>query len=607
MRISWKPPLYGPNPYSKRPVVVANLSSDAEIDLKNLACAARELWSISGFDFSGLDGLIDFEKNSALSVIAQYSTAWSRLVLNHVRGYILDNGVASTKDGIELWVGFHDPKLSQYAVQFSISSLLGILSKNFDKIKFDHDLKHLWRACRVQHPDYQARIIMHAAYSRGITFEPAWEQPRHWRLGEGANSRICFESSSSEDSFLGTQVSRLKSNTKIALRSLGFPTPNFVLIKDAEDLEGAVKEIGFPCVVKPTDQGSGRGVSANLSQMSDVEEAYRIARSFTRAPIMLETHLQGDDHRIIVVDGTFVAAIRRVPPQVIGDGTRSIQELIMDKNSSRNIRIEGAGTFGFPIKVDEALSLKLKGDRLSLFDIPSKNEIVELRSNANLSTGGSCCEVTEITHPDIVKMSEIIAKSFNIRMLGIDYMTCDISKSPRDLSGGVVEINTTPGLDIFIAAGWTPEDAGSLCIGPCSGPIPKALLIVSDENFEDWKVSLSSAVLQYDIGWAGKDFAGFDGLEFNVHPRGGWAGVQTILAQRTVRDAIVLAKVSEIYQFGLPASHFELAVFIDNLESKYCSVVESISEKIVARESSWSSDKVIAGVISELISLRRSI
>lgn len=604
MRISWKPPLYGPNPYSKRPVVVANLNSDAELDLPNLACAARELWSISGFDCSGLNSLIDVEENGELSLIGQYSTAWSQLALNHVRGYIVDKGVVSTENGIELWVGFHDSKLTQYVVQFSISSLMGILSEKLDKTKFDHALDRLWRACRVQHPDYQARIIMHAAHSKGIPFEPVWGQPRHWRIGEGVNSRICFESSSSEDGFLGTQVSRLKPNTKTALRSLGFPTPNFVLIKDADELEAAVQKIGFPCVVKPTDQGSGRGVSANLYRLSDVQEAYRIAKSFTRTPIMLEKHLVGNDHRIVVVDGTFVAAIQRLPPQVIGDGTRSIQELISDKNSRKDMRIGGSGIYGLPIKVDEALSLKLKADRLSLLDIPSKNEIVKLRSNANLSTGGSCCEVTDITHPDIIEMSEIIAKSFNIRMLGIDYITSDISKSPRAMSGGIVEINTTPGLDIFIAAGWSLEDAGSLCISPNSGSIPKALLIVSDENFEDWKQSLSNAALQFDIGWAGKDFAGFHGLEFDVHPRSGWAGVQTILSQRTVRDAIVLAKVSEIYQFGLPASDFDLAVVISDLNPRYFAVVESVSKKMQERESSWSSDKVIANVISELVNLR---
>lgn len=599
MKLSWKSTLYGPNRYSAYPAVVAHFGPAPKINWQKLEEAAEELWMSSDFDIKKTIVYFDETKNMAVN-IAQYATQWSKLALNHVRGYIVNSGVVSSGDRAELWVGFHDPRISKYAVEFALRALIQILSDQFDRAKFIEQLNHLWKVCRVQHPDYQARMIMQSAFSMGIPFEQTWGQARYWQLGEGVNSQVFFESSSCEDSFLGTQVSKAKLNSKAAFQSLGFETPDTQLIVDADQLEAGIKKIGYPCVIKPTDRSGGRGVSANLRTLHEAQEAYRIAKNESNAPVMLEVHLEGDDHRIIVVDGEFVACVQRLPPHVIGDGVCTIQTLIEKENKIRSQNANGNFDYWSPIIIDDSLLLNLTAKQFSLSSIPKNDEMVQLRSNSNVSTGGTCRDVTKRTHPAIKKMSELIARTLGIQMMGLDYMTADISKSPAVSKGGIVEINTTPGLDIFTAIGWTPERAGALCIRDSIGVIPKALLIVSDEDYPIWKSVLIKEAVAFDVGWAGVDFAGLGDFKLTVQSKEGWPGVRTLLSHRVVTCAVILAKVSEIHKSGFPATRFQSSAIIGGLDSEYKSVLESVSDTVKILEEVHEKEEFIRTVIQEL-------
>ena len=563
---------HGPNLFSEDPVLVSRLSC-ADGDWSRYEAAIVRLSEASSDWYQPKHGQGQSPDLTVGAILAD----WSLQALTFVRGYLLAKGCTKeTGNGnILVWIGWHDANIAHATLAAAVRLLEKGAEQDLSRPMVQKEVVQIWRAIGDCHPDYQARIVMEAARPRGIAYAPAWGMPRYWRFGEGARSRVLFESSSTEDSLFGARIAASKSLSKSVLHQLGIPTPAFRLVQNEAEVAEAALEVGFPCVTKPVDCSGGKGVSAGLQTVEAAQIGFRAARGVSTGPVLIETHLEGDDHRLMVVEGRLVAAIRREPPTVIGDGRRTIRELVAAKNIGRDPRSLVRSGYFRPIRFDASALLHLAGQGLKPETVLPKAQTIRLRSNGNLSTGGTCVDVTPQVHPEIRSLLESLSQTLQIAMLGADYMTTDISRSPRDNKGGFVEINTCPGLDAMIAAGWPTEKAGDLALSSDIGAISKTLIIVPADRFERTLSAANGAHWPVGTGWASREEAMVSGAALHVPDGDGWPGMAMLLGHRAVTRAILFASDVEILRLGMPVSKVDQMVLAAHPPSVWEQVLRS--------------------------------
>lgn len=557
---------HGPNLHAAEPVVVLDIRL-GEHDSQRLLAALSELQHLSGGWYRPL------APDAALPLVQQlgrFMADWSLQALNFVRGCLHSAGCTEgpTETSARLWVEFHDPVVSRDMLVL-VTRWLVSLAQATGGGDCANALEQLWRRCRQRHPDYQASIVMQAARSRGIPFAPAWGLSRHWRFGQGSCSRVLFESGSCADGLLGARVAGSKAATKLTLQSLGLPTPAFRLAADEAQLRSSLEVVGYPCVTKPIDRSGGKGVSAGLTTWDQVLEGFRAARAHSHGPVMLEAHVKGDDHRLMVVDGRLVAAIRREAPSVRGDGVHTVRELVDLLNANRHAHGLASSGFRRPVRLDASAQVHLSGLGLTQESVLETGRSIRVRSNSNLSTGGECVDVTSRVHGQVRQYAEALAQTLNLPMLGLDYMTEDISGSPQGGGGHFVEINTTPGLDAMIAAGWTVEEAGNCALGQATGRIPVDVVVVADAHLPDFVRRMREHRWAPRIGWAASGCAAIGGLELQVISDHPWSGMRVLFGHRHLDHAVLVAGDRQVFGHGLPVDRCRNLWLCGDLPSRW--------------------------------------
>lgn len=563
---------HGPNPFSEDPVLVSRLAC-AEGEWFRYGAAITWLSEASSDWYLPQHG----RAQPAELALRTFLADWSLQALTFVRGYLLAKGCAKERGGESLliWIGWHDAALAQATLAAAVRLIEKAAIQDLSSEMVQKEVVQIWQAIGDRHPDYQARIVMEAARPHGIAYAPAWGMPRYWRFGEGTKSRVLFESSSTQDSLLGGRIAALKSLSKMVIGKLCIPTPASRLVKTEAEVAEAAQAVGFLCVTKPIDRGGGKGVSAGLRSIEAVEGGFRAAREASAGPVLVEEHLEGEDHRLMVVEGRLVTAIRREPPSVKGDGQSTIKELVATKNIGRDARSLVRSGYFRPIRFDASALLHLAGQELQPETVLPQGRVVRLRSNGNLSTGGDCIDVTHEVHPEIRSLVESLAETLGSTMLGADYMTSDISRSPREIAGGFIEINTTPGLDAMIAAGWSTQKAGDLALSQGMGAVPKSLIIVPADKFDRLLAGVQARGWPVGTGWASRAEAAVSGAGLRVPEGQGWTGVGMLLGHRAVARAILLASDQEILRFGMPVSKVDRLVLAARLPDAWEQVLSN--------------------------------
>nr|WP_242025766.1 cyanophycin synthetase [Leptolyngbya sp. FACHB-36] len=251
------------------------------------------------------------------------------------------------------------------------------------------------------------------------------------------------------DSHLDSDFTTRKDDCKAFLGSLGFPVPKGSVVVSLDEALSEARRIGYPVAIKPVDGHKGIGVTADVQDAEELERAYD--RSVAAIPenqsvrIIVESSLSGKDYRLLCVNGRFVAATERQPASIVGDGESTVQELIDRENQSPARTDTPTSPLG-KIKTDESMMLYLEEQRLSLESVIEQGRKVFLRKVANLSAGGLSIDATPQVHPDTIILAQDVAQQFRLTCLGIDVIAQDISKSWRESSFGIIEINAAPGI-----------------------------------------------------------------------------------------------------------------------------------------------------------------
>jgi cyanophycin synthetase len=321
-----------------------------------------------------------------------------------------------------------------------------------------------WPAARDQFIRYAQRralgpstmSLVKAAEQRGIPWLRLNDQSLV-QFGHGKYQQRIQATVTGRTSHIAVELASDKEETNKILAALGLPVPRQELVQSGDAAWRAARRLGLPVVTKPYNGNHGRGISIRLSSEEEVRAGFDAAREHSRS-VIVETFLQGDDHRLLVVNGELIAATRRTPGHVVGDGTRTIAQLveIVNQDPRRGVGHEKVLT---RIVLDREAAMMMERKGYDADSVPAADEVVHLRATANLSTGGTATDVTDIIHPDNRAMAERAIRAIGLDVGGVDFLSPNIAESYKSIGGGICEVNAAPGFRMHVAPSeGTPRD-----------------------------------------------------------------------------------------------------------------------------------------------------
>ncbi len=290
--------------------------------------------------------------------------------------------------------------------------------------------------------------IVHAAERRGIPWMRLNSQSLV-QLGHGRHQQRIQATVTGRTPHIAVELASDKEETNKILAQLGLPVPKQDLVQSEDSAARAARRIGYPVVVKPYNGNHGRAVAIHLTTEEAVRAAFVAAQEVSRS-VIVESYIAGDDHRLLVVDGKLVAATRRTPGHVVGDGEHTIADLVRIVNTDprRGVGHEKVLT---RLELDAQAEQQLARRGYTADSVPPKGEVVALRATANLSTGGTATDVTDVIHPDNAEMAVRAIKAIGLDVGGVDFLTEDITESYKRRGGAICEVNAAPGFRMHSA------------------------------------------------------------------------------------------------------------------------------------------------------------
>jgi len=293
--------------------------------------------------------------------------------------------------------------------------------------------------------------IVNAAVARGIPYRRMTEGSMV-QLGWGSKQKRIQAAETSHTSAIAESIAQDKDLTKTLLYSAGVPVPQGRVVSNLADALAAAEWIKGPVVVKPRDGNQGKGVAVNLQTVEQITAAFEVAFKISD-DVIVERFLPGHDYRLLVVGNELVAAARRDPPFVIGDGQHTIRQLV-DVINSDPLRGDGHATSLSKIRLDAIGIATLEEQGMTPESVPPRGVRINLRKNANLSTGGTATDVTDDVHPDMAASAVAAAHMVGLDICGVDVVCDSVYRSLQEQGGGIVEVNAAPGLRMHLSPSY---------------------------------------------------------------------------------------------------------------------------------------------------------
>jgi cyanophycin synthetase len=428
--------------------------------------------------------------------------------------------------------------------------------------------------------------LVHAAEKRGIP----WMRLNNnslVQLGHGRNQQRIQATVTGRTSHIAVELASDKEETNKILGQLGLPVPKQELTQTEEGAVRAARRIGYPVVVKPYNGNHGRAVAIHLTSDDAVRAAFHAAQAVSRS-VIIESYVVGDDHRLLVVHGTLVAATRRTPGHVVGDGKQNIAQLIETVNADPR---RGVGHE----KVLTRLALDAQAERLlanrgyDASTVPPDGEVVHLRSTANLSTGGTATDVTDIIHPDNVEMAVRAIAAIGLDVGGVDFLTADISESYRKHGGAICEVNAAPGFRMHSAPSeGKPRDVAGPVIDMLFPPGAGAAVPIAAVTGTNGKTT-TARMLAHICKMAGQtpgltttDGVYIDGQRTVEGDMTGPVATRLVLADPTIDVAVLEIARGGLLRAGMGTPYVDVGAVLnvrsDHLGMKGIDSLESLAE-----------------------------
>lgn len=406
--------------------------------------------------------------------------------------------------------------------------------------------------------------IVQAALARGIPYRRLTEGSMV-QFGWGAKQRRIQAAETDWSSAIAEDIAKDKDLTKMLLEAAGVPVPAGRPVSDPETGWHIAQSIGLPVVVKPRDGNQGKGVTVNVTDREQFMRAFAAAAEFG-PEVLVERFIPGHDHRLLVVGHQMVAAARREPPHVIGDGVHTVRELVDQVNADPR-RGEGHATLLTKIRFDDIALAQLAAQGLSADSIPEKGRRVLLRNNANLSTGGTATDVTDDVHPEVAARAVEAAQMVGLDICGVDVVCETVMKPLEEQGGGIVEVNAAPGLRMHLAPSFgKPRPVGEAIINWMfppgeDGRIP--LVAVTGTNGKTTTVRLIAHLLTvagHRVGMTLTDGVFVNGKQIDSGDCSGPKSARNVLLHPDVDAAVLETARGGLLREGLGFDRCKVAV-----------------------------------------------
>lgn len=381
---------------------------------------------------------------------------WMGHVIEHIALEIqtlagMDTGFGRTRqtktEGIyNVVFSYLEEKAGVYAAEASVKIAEALISgKPYD---LEQDIRRLRELREQERLGPSTGSIVDEAISRKIPWIRL-NKSSLVQLGYGKN-QVRFRATMTErTNSIAVDIACNKEETKRLLQDAAIPVAKGVTISDPEGVRDAVRHVGFPLVFKPLDGNHGKGATINVQTIEEAVAAFEYAQKYSRR-VIIERFITGYDFRILVIDHKMVAAALRVPAHITGNGTNTVQELIDMENQDPR-RGYGHENVLTEITVDRDTLDLLAKKNYTLDTVVPDCEIVYLKSTANLSTGGTSIDVTDLVHPENVFTCERISRVIGLDICGIDIMAPNLTHPFSENGGVVLEVNAAPGFRMHLA------------------------------------------------------------------------------------------------------------------------------------------------------------
>ena len=427
--------------------------------------------------------------------------------------------------------------------------------------------------------------IVDAAVARGIPYRRL-TQGSMVQFGWGAKQRRIQAAEIDSTSAIAESIAQDKDLTKTLLHAAGVPVP---LGKPVDSLEQAwqvAQDIGLPVVVKPQDGNQGKGVTVNITDREAFNAAYETADRYGK--VMVEKFLPGHDFRLLVVGNKLVAAARREPPLVVGDGKLTVRQLVDQVNADPR-RGEGHATSLTKIRFDDIAIGRLHEQGLQPDSVPEKGRRVILRNNANLSTGGTATDVTDDVHPEVAARVVAAARMVGLDICGVDVVCESVLRPLEEQNGGIVEVNAAPGLRMHLNPSYGKgRDVGQAVIDLMfphgeNGRVPT--IAVTGTNGKTTTVRLTAHLLRAQglrVGMTNTDGVYVNGTQTDSGDCSGPRSARNVLMHPEVDAAVFETARGGLLREGLAFDRCKVAIVTnmgagDHLGLNYITTLEDLS------------------------------
>ncbi len=428
--------------------------------------------------------------------------------------------------------------------------------------------------------------IVQAAIERGIPFRRLTEGSLVM-FGWGSRQRRIQAAEIDATGAIAETIAQDKELTKRLLDAAGVPVPLGRVVLDADDAWAAAQEIGLPVVIKPKDGNQGKGVTVNITTKEQITAGFNSASEF-RDDILVERYLPGHDYRLLVIGNKLVAAARRDPPIVVGDGVHTVRQLVDQVNLDPR-RGNGHSTSLTKIRFDDIALGSLAKQGLAADSVPAKGRRVVLRNNANLSTGGSATDVTDDVHPEVAARAIAAAHMVGLDICGVDLVCDSVLKPIEEQNGGIVEVNAAPGLRMHLSPSFGKgRDVGEAIIETMfkegdDGRIP--VVAVTGTNGKTTTVRLIAHLLTASslrTGMTNTDGVYIEGRRIDSGDCSGPRSARNVLLHPDVDAAVFETARGGLLREGLAFDRCEVAVVTnigagDHLGLNYITTLEDLA------------------------------
>jgi cyanophycin synthetase len=393
------------------------------------------------------------------------------------------------------------------------------------------------------------------------------------QLGYGVNQMRFQATITCKTSNIAVDIACNKEETKRLLALASIPVASGGICVDNDDLDTVIAKIGYPIVIKPLDGNHGKGASINIKNLEDAKAGLIYAQIYSRR-VIVEKFITGFDFRVLVIDNKLVAAAKREPAHVVGNGMNTIQELI-DITNSDSKRGYGHENVLTQIDVDRDITDLLEKLDYTLQTVPISGEIVYLKSTANLSTGGTSVDVTDMMHPENIFICERISRVIGLDVCGVDIMAENLTQPLKENGGCILEVNAAPGFRMHLAPSeGLPRNVAAPVIDMLYPPGKESripIIAVTGTNGKTTTTRLLAHIVKnngYKVGFTTSDGIYVQNHMMEIGDTTGPISAEYILKDPTVEFAVLETARGGILRSGLGFSRCDIGI-ITNIQEDH--------------------------------------